>query len=171
MMTAGMGNWGLGLQIGGSAEKPYFSHGGSNAGFEGMFVGYEKGGDGAVVLTNGQNGSALGYEVMASIAAEYGWPDFHPVVHTSIKLDPKVLAQYVGTYELSPTFSVAMTLDGDQLMTQATNQPKFPLYAESETKFFLTAVNAEVEFFKNDKGEVSYILLHQNGHDAKGMKK
>ena len=28
MLTAGMGNWGLGLQIGGAASNPYFSHGG-----------------------------------------------------------------------------------------------------------------------------------------------
>lgn len=86
-------------------------------------------------------------------------------------MDPKVLAQYVGTYELSPTFSIAMTLEGNQLMTQATGQPKFPLYAESETKFFLTVVDAEVEFFKNDKGKVAYMMLHQGEHDAKGVKK
>ena len=50
-------------------------------------------------------------------------------------------------------------------MTQATGQPKFPLNAESESKFFLTMVDAEVEFFKNDKGEVTHMVLHQNGHD------
>jgi CubicO group peptidase (beta-lactamase class C family) len=171
MMTAGMGHWGLGVQIGGSAEKPYFSHGGVDEGFEALFVGYEQGGDGAVVMTNAQGGMRIADEVMSSVATEYGWPDFRPVMRSSITVDPKVLAQYVGTYELSPTFSVAMTLEGNQLMTQATNQPKFPLYAESETKFFLTVVDAEVEFFKNDKGEVAYMMLHQGGHDAKGMKK
>ena len=56
-------------------------------------------------------------------------------------------------------------------MTQATGQPKFPLFAESETKFFLKVVDAEVEFFKNEKGEVTYFMLHQNGRDTKGVKK
>jgi CubicO group peptidase (beta-lactamase class C family) len=171
MMTPGMGSWGLGLLIGGSASKPYFAHNGDDAGFEAAFVGYEQGGDGAVVMTNAQGGGRIAQEVIASIATEYGWPDFRPVVRTSVTVDPNVLAQYVGTYELSPTFSIAMTLEGNQLMTQATNQPKFPLHAESETKFFLTVVDAEVEFFKNDKGEVAYMMLHQGGHDAKAVRK
>ena len=171
MMTAGMGSWGLGVQIGGSAEKPYFSHGGDDAGFEALFVGYERGGDGAVVMTNAQGGGRIAEEVIGSIATEYGWPDFRPIVRSSITVDPKVLAQYVGTYELAPTFSIAMTLEGNQLMTQATGQPKFPLHAESETKFFLTVVDAKVEFFKNDKGVVAYMMLHQGGHDVKGVRK
>jgi hypothetical protein len=56
-------------------------------------------------------------------------------------------------------------------MTQATNQPKFPVFPETETKFFLTVVDAEVEFFSDNKGQVSYLVLHQNGHENKGMKK
>ena len=64
-----------------------------------------------------------------------------------------------------------MTLEGGQLMTQATNQPKFPLFAESETLFFLKVVDAQVEFVKNDKGEVTHLILHQGGRDQKAMKK
>jgi hypothetical protein len=56
-------------------------------------------------------------------------------------------------------------------MEQATNQPKFPLFAESETMFFLKVVDAQVEFFKNDKGEVTHLVLHQGGQDVTGTKK
>lgn len=171
MLTPGKGNWGLGVEIGGSAADPYFSHGGVNEGFESLFVAYEHHGDGAVVMTNAQGGSFLAEQVMRSIAKEYGWADFHPVVRTEVKVDPKVLAKYVGTYALSPTFSLSFMVEGDQLMTQATDQPKIPIYPESQTKFFLKIVDAEVEFFTNDKGDVSYLVLHQNGHDMKAMKK
>ena len=136
-----------------------------------MFVAYANNGEGAAVMTNAAGGSRLAEEVMGSIATVYGWPDFRPVVRTAVKVDRNVLARYVGTYELAPTFSIAFTLEGDQLMTQATNQPKFPVYAESETKFFLTVVDAEVEFILDDKGKVSYMVLHQNGHDSKGVRK
>jgi len=81
------------------------------------------------------------------------------------------LASYVGTYELTPTFNLVMTLEGAQLMTQATGQAELPLFAESETKFFLKVVDAQVEFFKNEKDEVTYLMLHQNGRDIKGVKK
>jgi hypothetical protein len=147
MLTPGMVNHGLGPAMSGSPSRPFFTHGGVDEGFEALFVGYE-GGDGAVVMTNAQ-------EVMASIATEYGWPDFRPTTRMSISVDQGVLAQYVGTYQISPEFSIAMTLEGNQLMTQATGQPKFPMFPESQTKFFLTVVDAEVEFFKNDKGEVA----------------
>jgi hypothetical protein len=70
-----------------------------------------------------------------------------------------------------PGFNIVMTLENGQLMTQATNQPKFPLFAQSDTKFFLKVVEAELEFFKDDKGEVTYFMLHQNGRDMKGIRK
>ena len=171
MLTPGKGQWGLGLQIGGSAGDPYFSHGGVNEGFESLFVAYEHHGDGAIVMTNAQGGSRLAAEVMQSIATEYNWPDFRPVIHTQVKVDPAVLARYVGGYELAPNFSIAFTLEGDQLMAQATNQPNVPVFPESQTRFFLKVVDAQVEFFPDDKGQVAYMILHQNGKDTKGIKK
>jgi CubicO group peptidase (beta-lactamase class C family) len=171
MLTPGVGNWGLGLQLGGSSTDPWFSHGGSNAGYESLFVGYDRHGDGAAVMTNAQGGSRLAGEVMSAIATAYNWPDWKPTERTEVKVDPAVLARYVGTYELAPTFSITFTLEGDQLMTQATGQPKFPIYPESPTKFFLKVVDAEVEFFSDDKRQVSYIILHQGGQDHKGVRK
>jgi hypothetical protein len=171
MMKPGKGSWGLGLQIGGAPANPYFSHGGVNEGFESLFVAYENTGEGAAVMTNAQGGTRLATEVMRSIAAAYDWPDYHPIVRTAIKVDRSVLARYAGSYEIAPTFSIAFSLEGDQLMTQATNQPKFPVFPESQTKFFLTAVDAEVEFFTDDKGQVTHLVLHQNGRETKGTKK
>jgi len=88
-----------------------------------------------------------------------------------ITVAPAILANYVGTYQIAPDFALVMTLEGGQLMTQATGQPKFPLFAESETKFFLKVVDAEVDFVKNDKSEVTGLVLHQGGQDIKGAKK
>jgi hypothetical protein len=121
-------------------------------------------------MTNAMGGTALAYEVMESIATEYGWPDFHPVIHTPIKLDPVVLARYVGNYVFSPNFSIAVTLEGDQLMVEgltvipgAKEQPKFPLFPESQNKFFLKVMKTQLEFIIDHKGQVSYMFLHQGG--------
>jgi CubicO group peptidase (beta-lactamase class C family) len=170
MLTPGKGKWGLGLEIGGSASHPYFSHGGVNAGFESLFVGYEQGGDGAVIMTNAQGGSRIASEVMRSIAVAYGWPDFQPTVRTAIKVDPSILARYVGTYQPAPNFSYTYTFEGDQLMTQAKGQEKFPVFAESPTRFFLKVVDAEVEFFTDDKGQVTHLILYQGGNEYKAPK-
>ena len=169
MLTPGIGHWGLGLEIGGADSNPYFSHGGANAGFQNIFVAYEKSGDGAVVMTNGNAGGLLGDEVMHGIAAEYGWPDYHPTVRAAVQVDPKILAQYVGTFSLQKGFDLVVTVENGQLMTQATGQGKIPIYAESETKFFPTLIPAKIEFFKDDQGKVTYLVLSQNGHDMKAL--
>lgn len=171
MVIPGLGHWGLGLEIGGADTNPYFSHGGANEGYRNIFLAYEKSGEGAVVMTSGDNGGQLGDEVMHSIAAEYGWPDYHPVVRTAIEVDPKILAQYVGTFELQKGLDLVVTLENGKLITQATGQPKFALYAESETKFFPIEFPAEIEFVKDEQGKISSVVLHQGGHDMKAPRK
>jgi hypothetical protein len=94
-----------------------------------------------------------------------------PTATKEITVSPKVLESYVGTYELTQSFNIVVTLEDGQLMTQATGQLTFPLFAESETKFFFKVVDAQVEFFKNEKGEVTHLMFHQNGRDIKGTKK
>ncbi len=94
-----------------------------------------------------------------------------PPERKAITLPVEVLKQYVGTYELSPGADVEMTLEGDQLMTQITGQPKFPLFPETETRFFLKVVDAEVEFMKDASGKVTHIVLHQNGQDHTATRK
>jgi CubicO group peptidase (beta-lactamase class C family) len=171
MLTRGMGDFGLGLAIGGSTTNPYFGHGGVNEGFESTFSAYEKDGEGAVVMTNAQGGSRLADEVMRSIAVAYHWPDFQPKVRATVTVDPKILASYMGTYELTPTFSIVVTVENGGLVTQASGQSKVPMLAESETTFFPTGFDAEIEFFKGDQGNISYLVLKQNGHETKALKK
>jgi CubicO group peptidase (beta-lactamase class C family) len=106
---------------------------------------------------------------LASVA--HGEKVVLPVERKEITVSPEILKHYVGTYELTRKFSLAITLEDGQLVSQGTNQPKVPMYAESETKFFLKLVDAQIEFLKNEKGEVTNLVLHQNGRDIKGMRK
>lgn len=170
MLAAGQGNYGLGLEIGGSPENPYFSHGGIHEGFENRLFAYQRTGDGAVVMTNARGGQRLSNAVMRSIASVYGWPDFHPIVRATIKVDPTILSTYTGVYELTPTFSITITLENGQLIEQATNQCRFPLFPESQSKFFLKVVDAQIEFF-GEAGQISHLVLHQNGHARRGERK
>jgi len=171
MLTPGVGHWGLGLEIGGTDSNPYFSHGGANEGFRNIFVAYEKSGDGAVVMTNSDAGGELGDEIMHSIADEYGWPDYRSTVRVAVRVDPKILAQYVGIFELRKGFDLAVTLENGQLLIQATGEGKVPLYAETETKFFATVIPAGIEFVKDGQGKVTDLVLHRNEHDMKAPKK
>ena len=170
MLTSGMGQWGLGLEIGGAEADPYFTHGGVNDGFVNNFAAYEKNGEGAVVMTNSANGGLIASEILHSIAAVYGWPDFQPTVRTVVSVDPKILAQYAGVYAFAPTFNMTITLVNGQLISQVTRQGKVPLFAESGTMFFSKDVNAEIEFPKDEKGPAGQLILHQNGRDMTGKR-
>ncbi len=64
---------------------------------------------------------------------------------------------------------VLYTLDGDKLMLRGTDPPKMPLLPEAETRFFSRDVDAEVEFFVNDKSS-AYLMLHQGGRDAQAVR-
>jgi hypothetical protein len=88
-----------------------------------------------------------------------------------VAVSPKILALYTGTYELRPGFDLVITLEGGQLVSQATGQDKVPLFAESETKFFPKVMDAEIEFLKDDKGVVTHLMLHQGAVEIKAPRK
>jgi D-alanyl-D-alanine-carboxypeptidase/D-alanyl-D-alanine-endopeptidase len=89
----------------------------------------------------------------------------------AIKLDPKIYDAYAGQYELLPGVVFTVRREGDSLMVQVTGQSFAEVYPESETNFFYKVVNAQITFVRNDKGEVTNLILHQNGDQtAKRMK-
>ena len=89
-----------------------------------------------------------------------------------IAVDGAILEKYVGEYELQPGFSIVFTREGNRLFTQATGQPKFEVFAESETRFFLKVVAAQVEFVADEDGKVNKMILYQGGQkmEAKRVK-
>ena len=93
------------------------------------------------------------------------------LVRKEITVDPKILAQYTGTYELRPGFDLIITLEGDKLFSQATGQGKVQIFPETETKFFLKVVDAQVEFFKDEKGAVTHLVLNQGPANIKAPRK
>ena len=87
----------------------------------------------------------------------------------AVKIDPKIFDQYIGEYEVSPEFFVKIFKENDLYYTQATGQMKFEIQPESETKFFLLAVDATITFVKED-GKVTQLIIHQAGNDIPAKK-
>jgi CubicO group peptidase (beta-lactamase class C family) len=88
----------------------------------------------------------------------------------AVSVPVTTLSRYVGVYQLTPEFSITITLQGDHLIAQATNQPSAPIFASSSTRFFYRVVSAEIEFFPNTSGKIDHLVLYQNGRELKGMK-
>ncbi len=170
MLTPQVGGWGLGPELQGENESKRFAHGGANEGYRCVMVAYTGAGQGAVVMTNSDNGGALAAEIMRSIAKEYGWLDYLPKEKVIVPVDPKIYDDYVGQYQLAPNFIIAVTNENGKLMAQPTGQPKNELFAESETDFFLKAVDAQIKFVKDAEGKVTGLVLRQGKRETPAQK-
>ncbi|HEX5758124.1 MAG TPA: serine hydrolase [Thermoanaerobaculia bacterium] len=93
-----------------------------------------------------------------------------PAKRVAVRVEPAVLARYVGEYELMPGFTIVVTQEGEKLFGQATGQPRFELSAASETAFFLEVVDAQLDFVLDAAGAVTGLVLHQGGRDMPGKK-
>lgn len=83
----------------------------------------------------------------------------------AVQVAPAILKSYEGVYRISPQFAITVMLDGDQLVVQATGQSKLQVYPESETRFFLKVVDAQITFVPGKEGKADFLILHQNGAD------
>ena len=91
-----------------------------------------------------------------------------PREHKEVAIDPKILDNYVGSYELAPNFILTVTREGDHLFTQATGQGKVEVFPESDHDFFLKAIDAQITFETDSQGKATALVLHQGGdHPAR----
>jgi serine-type D-Ala-D-Ala carboxypeptidase/endopeptidase len=86
-----------------------------------------------------------------------------------IDLNDNVLGEYVGKYRFS--FGVLdVTLGSDHLDAQLTGQLAFPIFANARDKFFYKIVDAQLDFKRNEGGNVVEVVLHQNGRDMRASR-
>ena len=86
---------------------------------------------------------------------------------TEVKVDPVLFDRYVGQYQLAPSAILTVTRDGSQFFVQLTGQPRFDIFAESEKKFFLKVVDAQLTFETDTQNKAVAVVLHQNGRDQR----
>jgi hypothetical protein len=87
-----------------------------------------------------------------------------------ISLSRDLLKRYVGTYQIAPGTRMMVTQEGPQLISQVSGQPKLPIYAESETRFFWKVVDAQVDFERDAHGKVNSAMIHQGGNDIRAAR-
>ncbi len=123
MLTVQKTPFGIGYQLAGTGGNLEFDHGGSDEGFEAIFVAFAKRGQGAVIMTNGANGSRLIAEILPSIAEEYGWPSHREETRTTVTLSAQTLGALAGRYRFSgpdfPSFVDTVTVQDGKLMMTA----------------------------------------------------
>jgi CubicO group peptidase (beta-lactamase class C family) len=167
MTTPFKNNYAFGLGVETSGGRKNISHGGGIEGFNTQLAYYPEDKLTVAVLAN-LNGPAAG-DIAAKLAAiAHGETVTLLSERKEITVDSKVLTRYVGAYQMpggGPAMLIA--LDGNRLTSKLGTQPPLPIFAQSETMFFAKAVDAQIEFPKDDgSGKASQLILHQNGRDT-----
>jgi len=158
------GDYGLGIGLGETAGRASFSHGGANEGYRCQYFAYRDSGEGAIVMTNSDNGGDLANEILRSIAVEYGWVDYLPKERTIVPVDAAVLASYIGDYAF-PGGPVVRIRVKDGQLTSAIGFGSAVLLAEAPDSFF--DMDGHVPPTKFVKAANGTMELHADGGVAK----
>lgn len=150
---------GLGLAVPLTASDKssvYFYHTGDNNGFCCLMIGNLEG-QGAVIMTNSDNGSVLREEIALSAAKVYGWEDYQQVDVIQPLVDPKKIGEldvpawtesHSGAYQTSQDL-VFKVFKGktENIMGQ------FIVNNEEETPFEIFPVSEEIGCFRYSENE------------------
>jgi CubicO group peptidase (beta-lactamase class C family) len=170
---AGEAKIGLGWLVISPDGRELAWHNGGTGGFR-SFVGYDpKARIGVVVLSNGTRSGVedIGLHLL-NPKAPLANPE-PPKQHTEIHIDPKLLDNYTGRYQVTPNLIFEITRDDDRLFAQgfakATDQPivlpKFELFAEGEEDFFARVADNQFTFETGPEGRATSLILHRAGRD------
>ncbi len=87
--------------------------------------------------------------------------------HKTKAVDPAILNNYVGQYQLAPGAVFTVTVEGNQLFVQLTGQPRLEVFPEGEKDFFYKVVDAQITFECDGKGPATALILHQAGQNPR----
>lgn len=141
--------------------NPFYNHNhnmiGHDGGFYGVQTSLNKFIDDDVFVTVLSNNGSPSYLITYGLAAIiFGIPVELPYKHIAISVDSKIYDEYVGEYE-----GVKIHKKDGKLFYSDYNIELIP---ESKTKFFRSDNNDRtIEFVKNEKGEVTQIIMMKAG--------
>jgi CubicO group peptidase (beta-lactamase class C family) len=167
MLTPVIKNHGIGPGLGGSTSRKYFTHNGGNEGYRCALVAYEDG-EGAVVMTNGDRGGELMYEVMRTIAHVYQWPDFAPAKRTLATVKPEALDRLMGVYELEDKSLYVVRRDGGQLVGNIIGDGPVALFPSADTQLFARELDVVLSFSADPGGALTAVKHRAYGWERTG---
>ena len=180
---AGHTEMGLGWFIYSPDGRESAVHNGGTGGFR-SFAGYDpKPRIGVVVLSNAS--TAIGVDDIGihllNPKAPLANPE-PPQEHTETRIEPTLLDNYIGRYQVTPHLVLDITRDGDRLFSQGfaqlpqnrpgdpTGLPKFELFAEGENQFFARVTDTQITFETGRDGRATGFILRKSGRDMRGVR-
>jgi CubicO group peptidase (beta-lactamase class C family) len=170
MLSIQCGIWGLGLYVGDRGDDLHFYLHGRNNGFSCFLVAYPVKGQGAVIMTNSDNGEYLIDEICRALSDAYQWPHFIPEIKKYFRLDPSIYQLYEGTYEVTPEYRLIVSYEDYYLLIQPTGQIATKFFVENTTTFFSTDPYIQIRFVRDNEGNVTGLVLRQGNFKREAKK-
>jgi len=175
MLTPVKEGAGLGLFVKGNGQDFQFSHSGGNEGFRCYMMAYPKRGQGAVIMTNSDLGGDLLPEILRSLSAEYGWPDFKPVEKEAAAVAASELEALAGTYQFTPADRIKITVGNGCLFAGPVFVPpdgkaSCVFVPQSALSFFSTETDVTLVFTTDAAGIVAGLTLKRGDSLRKAVK-
>jgi CubicO group peptidase (beta-lactamase class C family) len=93
-----------------------------------------------------------------------------PSEREAIVLAPEILNKYVGVYELQGPFQMEIEKQNDRLYAKATGQSPLEIFAETEHRFFIKEIEAQIVFNVAADGTVKSLHFIQGAQQMEGKK-
>jgi CubicO group peptidase (beta-lactamase class C family) len=166
---------GLGLFIRGSGQDLSFSHSGGNEGYRCYMLAYPRRGQGAVIMTNSDLGGDLLPEILRSLSAEYGWPEFKPVEKEAAAVAGSELEALAGTYQFTPVDRVKISpgngcLFADPVFVPPDGKASCVFFPESALSFFSTETDVTLAFTTDAAGKVTGLTWRRGENQRKAVR-
>jgi CubicO group peptidase (beta-lactamase class C family) len=170
MFTPVGGNYGYGWFINNQFNRRPIIHPGSLPGFASVLAHYPDDKVLIVMLSNVENSQVI--RASSDLAAiMFGEKYELPKERVAVRVNPKIFSSYLGEYEDRPGRITTIMVEGETLMIKLAGQPDpVPLSPESETRFFHPTMDMQVEFIRDEKGNVTSLKLRLNGRDFQAKK-
>jgi D-alanyl-D-alanine carboxypeptidase len=137
------------------AGRRMLEHGGAWQGFVSYIARYPDDGLTVVAFCN-RAGANAGY--IAKRVAGFYLPELAPQARSAVKLDPVILRSYAGDYRLEDRFTIKISVASDRLETTWLGE-KVVMVPESETAFFEEDSDRTFRFVKDDKSNVTSVVI------------
>lgn len=150
MLSPQMADWGLGPIVNLAGKPREFGHSGANEGFRARLRAFPDTCQGAVVMTNSDNGSPLAEEIMRAIADAYHWPNpMKSDERDVVELTPTISEQFIGNYHLkdSPGTRINIThADNKTLVLSGMEREAGVMFPSSDELIFSPDDGLQLKF-------------------------
>ncbi|MCX7974558.1 MAG: serine hydrolase [Candidatus Aminicenantes bacterium] len=164
MFTPYLENYGYGWVIKKINGRLVAQHSGSIEGFVSQMIRFLDD-DLCLIILSNFDFAPIGQFTNDMLSLLFGKPINWPKERKAISISAEIFNRYCGEYEVAPNITIKIFQEKSRFWSQVSGQPKMEILPESETKFFVRLIEAEITFILDSEGKTTALVLNQGGKD------